>query len=63
MILARRIVDRARKANHPRAAAMFERRAQEAERTSSVIREVLLSDEKGGIGEPVNETQDELTIS
>ena len=63
MILARRIVERARKANRTRAAAMFERRAQEAERSSSVIREVLLSEEKGGIGEPVSETQDELTIS
>ena len=63
MILARRIVERARKANHTRAAAMFERRAQEAERNSSVIRDVLLSDEKGGIGEPVNETPDELPIS
>lgn len=63
MILARRIVERARKSNQPRAAAMFERRAREAERSSSVIREVLLSDEKGDIGEPVTEKQDELRIS
>lgn len=63
MMLARRIVDRARKANQPRAAAMFERRAQEAERSSSVLREVLLGDEKGDIGEPINEPQDELRIS
>ena len=63
MILARRIVERARRANQPRAAAMFERRAREAERSSSVIREVLLGDEKGDIGEPVNEEQDELRIS
>lgn len=63
MILARRIVERARKANHTRAAEMFERRAREAERNSGVIREVLLSDEKGGIGEPESEKQDELRIS
>lgn len=63
MILARRIVDRARRANHSRAAAMFERRAQEAERSSGIIREVLLSDEKGGIGEPINEQDNELRLS
>ena len=63
MILARRMVERARQENHTRVAAMFERRAQEAERNSSVIREVLLADEKGAIGEPVNEKQDALRVS
>jgi two-component system chemotaxis response regulator CheB len=63
MILARRIVERARKANQPRAVAMFERRAREAERSSSVLREVLLSDQKADIAEPVNEPPDELRIS
>jgi len=53
MMLAKRIVDRARKANHERAAAMFERRAREAEEHSSLLRQLLLSGEKGDIGEPV----------
>jgi two-component system chemotaxis response regulator CheB len=55
--------DRARQENHARVAAIFERRAQEAERNSNVIRQVLLADEKGAIGEPVNEKQDELRVS
>jgi two-component system chemotaxis response regulator CheB len=63
MILARRIVERARAAHHTRAAQMFERRAQEAERSSNLIREVLLRDEKADIGERVTQEQDELTIS
>jgi len=53
MILAQRIVARARKANHTRAVRTFEKRAREAERNSSIIRELLLGNEKGGIGEPV----------
>ena len=52
MLLARRIVERARKANHMRAAMMFEKRAQEAEEHSSMIRSLLLAGEKGDIGEP-----------
>lgn len=63
MILAKRIVDRARKANHERAARMFERRAEDAERHSGVIRQLLLGDEKGNIVEPVIEDSDELRIS
>ena len=63
MILARRIVERARKANHNRAAALFERRAEEAERNSGVIRELLLGDENGNIIEPVIENADELRLS
>jgi hypothetical protein len=42
MVLAKRIVERSRKANHVRAAALFERRAREAEAHSSVPRELLL---------------------
>ena len=58
MLLAKRIVQRARKANHARAAIMFERRAREAEENSSVIRQLLLSREKGGIGEPVLQSEE-----
>jgi two-component system chemotaxis response regulator CheB len=53
MILAQRIVERARKANHERAAIMFERRAREAEQHSGILRQLLLSGEKDDIGEPV----------
>jgi two-component system chemotaxis response regulator CheB len=63
MILARRIEERARKANRTRAATMFERRAQEAERNSRVLRQLLLGDEKGHIAEPVIENPDELRFS
>src|SRR4030095_3936319 len=56
MMLARRIVARARKANHMRAAVMFERRAQEAEEHSSTIRSLLLAGEMGDIGEPALQT-------
>lgn len=60
MMLARRILDRARKANHMRAAEMFERRAEEAERNSSVLRELLLGNGKGAIAEPVIRTSEEI---
>lgn len=56
MILARRIVERARQANYLRAAAMFERRAQEAEENSAVIRQVLLSEQKGDIADQILQT-------
>jgi two-component system chemotaxis response regulator CheB len=58
MMLAQRIVERARKANHVRAAVMFERKAREAEEHSGVLRELLLSGEKGDIGEPVLQNKD-----
>jgi two-component system chemotaxis response regulator CheB len=58
MVLARRIVGRARKANHRHAVLAFERRAQEAEEHSSVIRQLLLAGEKGGIGEEVMQADD-----
>jgi two-component system chemotaxis response regulator CheB len=51
MILAQRIVERSRKANRLHAASVFEKRALEAERNSSVLRELLLRDRKGDIGE------------
>ena len=63
MILAKRIVERARKANHMRAVSMFERRAEEAERNSGVLRQLLLGDETGNIAEPVIENPDELRFS
>ncbi len=53
MMLAQRIVDRARKSNHIRAVNTFERRAQEAEEHSSLIRQLLLSDKKDDTAEPV----------
>ena len=53
MMLAQRIVERARKANNRQAATRFEQRAKEAEEQSSMIRRLLLQGEKGDIGEPV----------
>jgi two-component system chemotaxis response regulator CheB len=58
-VLARRIVERARKANHDRAARLFEKRVEEAETHSSMIRQVLLSAEKSEIGAPVLEAGDD----
>ena len=63
MMLARRLMDRALSTNQKRSAQTFEERAREAERNSSVIRELLLGDEKGGIAEPVIETAEELRTS
>ena len=60
MLLAKRIVERARKSNHLRAATTFERRAKEAEQSSSVIRELLLGNEKGDIAEPIMRDTDEV---
>ena len=59
MVLAKRIVERARKANQMRAARTFEKRAQEAEEHSSMIRQLLLSAEKGDIGEPTMQSADD----
>lgn len=56
MVLANRIVERARRANHMRAAKVFEKRAQQAKEHSSLIRQVLLTAEKG---EPVLQTTDD----
>lgn len=58
MMLARRIVERARRANHLRAARTFERRAKEAEQHSSVIRQLLLSEKKDDIGDEVLQGDD-----
>lgn len=58
MMLARSIVQRARKANHNRVADMFEKRAREADANSAVIRQLLLGDEKGDIADPVIQTND-----
>lgn len=63
MLLARRIVERARKANQPRAAKMFEKRAEEAEEHSSAIRQLLLRGKKGAIAEQPIPERDEMTIS
>jgi two-component system chemotaxis response regulator CheB len=61
MILARRIVERARKANQGRAATLFGKRAAEAERNSSLLRQLLLGDEKGSIGEPLIQYGDDVS--
>ncbi|HKY41820.1 MAG TPA: chemotaxis protein CheB [Pyrinomonadaceae bacterium] len=59
MMLAKRIVERARKSNHQRAASLFEKRAHDAEEHSMVIRQLLLSAQKGDIGEPVLQSSDD----
>lgn len=56
MILARRIVERAQNANHLKAAKLFERRAQEAEEHSSVLRQLLLNEQKGNIADELIQT-------
>ena len=57
-VLAKRIVQRARNANHERAARLFERRAREAEEHGSVIRQLLLSGQKADIGEDTVKAND-----
>jgi hypothetical protein len=56
MILAKRIVERARRANQMRTAHLFEKRAQEAEANSSFLRKLLLSEQKDDIGDEVMQT-------
>ena len=51
MILAKRIVERARQANHLKAANLFEKLAREAEEHSSVLRQLLLKEQKGDIAD------------
>ena len=51
MILAKRIVERARRANHLRAVESFEKRARKAEEHSSALRQLLLRGKKGDIAE------------
>ena len=63
MILANRIVERARKANQTRAARIFQRRAEQAAQNSNAIRQLLLGNEKGDIGEPFSLNHDEVRIS
>lgn len=63
LLLARRIVERARKANHTRAASLFERRAREAETSSSAIRQLLLRSKKSDIAEEPIPEQNEINIS
>jgi two-component system, chemotaxis family, protein-glutamate methylesterase/glutaminase len=58
LILARRIIERARRANHIRAVRLFEERARQAEAHGSAIRELLLSGKKGGIAEALAEEGD-----
>lgn len=63
MLLSKRIVERARKANHPRAVKMFEKRAEQAEAHSSAIRQLLLRGKKGAIAEPPIQDRDEVSVS
>jgi two-component system, chemotaxis family, protein-glutamate methylesterase/glutaminase len=58
VVLARRIVERARKSNQSRAVRAFEQRAQEAEEHSSVLRQLLLSDKKDDISDEVLQGSD-----
>ena len=51
MILAKRIVERARRNNQAHSIVTFERRARDAEAHSSAIRQLLLSGKKGDIAE------------
>jgi two-component system, chemotaxis family, protein-glutamate methylesterase/glutaminase len=63
MILAKRIIERARRANQTRAVRMFERRAQEAEEHSSAIRQLLLRGQKDGIAEQPIQNSNEMSVS
>jgi two-component system chemotaxis response regulator CheB len=56
MILAKGIAERTRKSNHLRAAKLFERRAREAEEQSSMLRQLLLSEQEGAIADEVVQT-------
>ena len=63
LVLARRIVERARRSNHWRAVEIFEARAREAEQHSATLRQLLLGDRKGDIAkQPVTDT-DEMSVS
>ena len=63
MLLAKRIVQRARKANHMRVVSLYEKRVEEAEAHSSAIRQLLLSRKEGDIAEPPIPEQNELRTS
>jgi two-component system chemotaxis response regulator CheB len=56
MMLARRIEERARKANHQRVANVYERSAREAEEHSSVLRQLLLTEQKRESSDEVMQT-------
>ena len=58
MMPAKRIVDRARRANNFPTVHTFERRVQEAERHSSAIRQLLLSGQKGDKSEQTTQHRD-----
>ena len=56
MILANRIVERARRANQMRVAMLFEKRAREAEKHSSYLRTLLLIEQKDDVGDEMVQT-------
>jgi len=53
VVLAKRIMERAKKSQNNLAVRMFEKRAREAEEHSSRLRQLLLSEKKGDVDEPV----------
>lgn len=63
MILAKRIIERARRANHTRAVQLFEKRAEEAEAQSAAIRQVLLSGKTRDIAQESVTDHDEMSVS
>lgn|SRR5688572_19325042 len=63
MILAKRIVERARKSHQTRAVRLFERRAREAEERSSAIRQLLLRGTKDVIAEQPIQNPEEMSVS
>jgi hypothetical protein len=64
MMLAKRIIERARKANKLGAVRVFDRRASAVEEQSSAIQQLLLRGKKDGIAEtPIQNRDDELIVS
>lgn len=63
LILAKRIIERARRANNTRALRIFEKRAADAEARSSAIRQLLLSGQISDIAEQPEPDQDQMSVS
>ena len=63
MMLAKRVIERARKTNNTRIVKTFEKRAREAEINSAAIRRLLLGAQKGVIAKTEIQVADELRVS
>jgi two-component system chemotaxis response regulator CheB len=64
IMLAKRIIERARKGKQMRAVQMFEQRAKEAQEHSSAIRRLLLRGTKDGIAkQPIQDRNEEMSVS